>query len=164
MVNNKIYYIENTPWKDKLVLADVTKFNLRYSDTIIFYYDFSYSYLKIMSKQTTNNLIFISAINCCLRFYEVIKKLYPYNDVYVVIYTEDKLAKTLKIDSKTFRAVTDIIPNFAVVSKTNFSDLSYYNQKNYKHIFYGKCNNAKSIFTNSDTQQWLLFKGKIVIK
>nr|CAI9751400.1 hypothetical protein DGKKSRWO_DGKKSRWO_CDS_0109 [uncultured phage]CAI9752286.1 hypothetical protein CVNMHQAP_CVNMHQAP_CDS_0109 [uncultured phage] len=160
---NKIYYIENTPWKDKLDSDSIKRFSqLFYSDKIIFHFDFAYSYFKVLTKQKSNSVLFIAAINCCLRFYETIKRIYPYNEVYIIIYVEDKIAKTLKINSDTFQKVIDIIPDFAVVNSTK--DLDYFNTANYKHIFYGKCSNAKAIFTNCETQSWSLFKGKIVVQ
>lgn len=156
----KQYYIANTIWQSKFNVDNIKKFdNIKYDDKIILYYDFPYSYYKIMLKQKQDRVLFIAAINCCLRMYEKIKQIYPYNSIYVCIYTNDK---TL-IDYEAFKSVIDLIPDFAIITDDNKEDLSYFTGLEYKHIFYGRCNGIKNII-KENYQYWSIINGNLIIK
>lgn len=160
---NELYYIENTAWKSKLNLDDIKKFKtIKYSNSIIIHFDFLYSLMKVTTKQKAETSIFVSAINICFRLYEIIKKLYPYNNVYVIIHTRKTKILNLNIDYDTFKTIIDILPNFAIITKEQIDDLSYFDSKEYKHIFYGRCNNIT--FDNSECQYWSIFKGNLIVK
>lgn len=156
----KQYYIANIIWQSKFNVDKVKKFdNIKYDDKIILYYDFPYSYYKIMLKQKQDKMLFIAAINCCLRMYEKIKQIYPYNSVYICIYTNDK---TL-IDYEAFKSVIDLIPDFAIITDDNKEDLSYFTGLEYKHIFYGRCSGVKSVI-KENYQCWSIINGNLIVK
>lgn len=153
------YYISNTPWKRKLNIEEVKRFNnIRYSDAIVFHFDFTYSIFKVNQKtRGYTKKLFVSAINVCLRFYQIIKSIYPYNKVYVIIYVRNGFG----LDINTLKLILDLIPNFAA-SDENCS--CYFNGINsYKHIFYGSCNGTeKDIISNK--QDWSVIDGNLVVK
>lgn len=165
-----LYYIENTAWQRKNDLTKIKKFDdISYNDCIIFHFDFAYSVLKTSqkAKQSVSNNIFISAINICLRFHRLIKQLYPYNKVFIILHCKDIKTSSKIIDKTTLKSVVDIIPKFAVVSKDDYSSLSYYNQQCYKHIFYGKFlgTNIQNILNmKSNKQIWSLSNGKLIVR
>lgn len=157
----ELYYINNTPWKSKLNLDNLKRFeSINYNDIIIFHFDFVYSVFKVVSQQKPEKTIFISAINCCLRLAEVIKKLYPYNKIYIIIHTKEKEILKINIDYNTFKSVIDIIPNIAIVSeKTDIKNFDIYNSQNYKHIFYGNLFKIERILNNCEKQKMFLLNG-----
>ena len=158
------YYLENTIWKSKLSVDSIKKFNnITYADTIILHFDFLYSLLKVQSKESPNKTIFIDMINVCLRLYDIIKLLYPHNRCYIIIYTKQNKFGKLNIDYKTLKTIIDIIPNIAIVTQTDKNELEYFNDNNYKHIFYGICFN-KNLFINCEMQQWNVINGKLLVK
>lgn len=166
---NSLYYIDNTPWTKKTNIENIKRFNsIRYSDSIILHFDFVYSVLKLPAteQRKLNNTIFISAINVCLRIYNLIKKLYPYNTVYVIIHTKNKMNLTRIINFETFKAIIDILPNFAIIAEDSLDDLLYFNNKDYKHIFYGNCNRVKNIFDTdlTELQSWSFIKGNLIVR
>ena len=162
----KLYYIENTPWKRKLDIYSLERFNIKYKDILIFHFNFITSLYKVNDvKLNPDKQIFLSAINICLRYYQIIKKLYPYNKLYVIIYTRKDKISRINIDYDTFKSIIDLIPYFAIVN-----NLPVDNQENFKllcnpngdikHIFYGFSDvNIKNI----SYQKWNLLKGKLYI-
>ena len=162
---NELYYISNTPWKSKLHLDKIKTFNsLKYNDNIYLHFDFLSSIIKVTSiKERPQKTLFLSAINICLRLYEIIKKLYPYNSIYVIIYTKEKELYNLNIDYNTFKSVIDILPNFAIITNKQISELNSFNNKTCKHIFYGNvC--SKAMFNNSECQIWNILQGNLLVK
>ncbi len=160
-----LYYINNTIWSRNLANIDKSKIiwfdNIKYSDIIILHFDFIYSIMRVMTKEKPNKLIFMAAINVCLRLYSTIKKLYPYNKVYVIIHTKHNvLVKSTKIDYDAFQSVINIIPNFALITSDNYEDLVAFKLNNFKHIFYGLCNNAHKYFDVENKQRLDIFNGK----
>lgn len=159
------YYIEHTLWERNFNADEINKFdNLRFDDTIILHFDFIYTIFKTKtSKHVINKNIIFDAINVCLRMYQKIKKLYPYNRVYVIIHAEKQALKRLIVDVSAFQALIDIIPGFAIVTDKKDPDLEYYNKSNYKHIIYGKCNGLKTLYLPENYQTWLILNGKLYI-
>ena len=163
---SKKYYINNTIWKRKLPndLENLRHFNnILYDNVIIFHFDFMYSIQK--SKINMYDCIFIDTINICLRYYNLIKKLYPYNNVNVVIWFNEhviKLLHILKIDYDVFKQVIDIIPNFAIFDMKDISKIKDIDNKQYKHIFYGSF--IKINLENSEGQNWNAINGQLFIK
>lgn len=154
-----MYYICNTPWGKYLNYDKIKKFkDMRYSDTIIFHFDFWYSVFKVSEKTNYSRNVFISAINVCLRYYQIINKLYPYNNVRVVIHV--KKQSNLALDYNTFKSVLDLIPNFAICD--NNDDL--FDSDLYKHIFYGNCNGMKGLLEVADSQIWSATRGVLNIR
>lgn len=160
---DELYYIENTPWKRKNDINKLLRFdNIKYNDVIIFHFDFLESIVKTkMLNKNINKTSFIHSINVCLRHYSIIKQLYPYNKIDIIIHIKNNLNY---VDISTFQAIIDIIPNFALVSEKDIINIKYFNNNMYKHILYGNCNNVKNMLTNSDYQIWKLLQGKIYIK
>lgn len=162
---NEQYYINLTPWKRELNLDKVKRFNeIHYADVIILHFDFISSLFT--TKEKPNKQIFVAAINICLRVYEIIKKLYPYNLVYVIIHTRKTAINHFTIDFDTFKSIIDLVPNFAIIAKEdNNSDLMYYNQSSYKHIFYNFLNTIiKNKFSNCECQFWKTISGKLIVR
>lgn len=155
------YYIVNVPWQRNLNYDDITRFNIKYSDVIVFHFDFIASVFKVNRQKYTgyNRNIFISAINVCLRYRQIIKKLYPYNEVSVIIHLKNKA--NVALDLETFKTVLNLIPNFAVCDDT--SD-TYFDFNNYKHIFYGYCSNYYNKIITADKQLWSTVMGRLIIK
>ena len=168
---DKIYYIENTFWKSKLPkLENIKKFNnIKYSNVIIFHFDYLYSLFKTLSSYKINDIMFIHAINVCLRYYGLLKQLYPYNKIYIIVETTSgKLTnKVYKINNEVFRSMIDIIPNFALIDYTNeqdMEDLKYFNSEQYKHVIYGnKYKDLKDTLDHCDCQHWKVLGGKLFI-
>lgn len=166
---NEQYYINLTPWKKKLDLDEIPKFNnISYKNTVILHFDFISPLFMISTTKKPNKTIFIAAINICLRISEIIRKVYPYNKVYVVIHTKKVNMSQFVINFDTFKSIIDIIPNFAIVTKENNFDLDYYNQENYNHIFYGfnslDMNKLVEKFNQCKKQYWKTFNGKLIVK
>lgn len=168
MLNNKksfedLYYINNTIWSRNLVDKSKLTFfdNIRYSDIIILHFDFVYSLTRVLTQASPAKTIFMSTINVCLRLYSTIKKLYPYNKVYVIIHTKHNvLVKSTKIDYDAFQSVINIIPNFALITPDDYEDLAAFKLNNFKHIFYGLCNNAHKYFDIENKQRLDIFNGR----
>lgn len=156
----KQYYIVNVPWKNKLNYDSLLRFdNINCNDEIIFHFDFLNSIFKVDSKSKGySKNIFISAINVCLRNYQIIHNIYPYNKIRVVIHINSKYK--LSLDYTTFKTILDIIPDFAVCD--GFDDSL--DKEKYKHIFYGNCCNARYHMKNSDSQDWLINNGELNIR
>lgn len=150
------YYITNIPWQRKLNYDDLVKFDIKPNDTIIFHFDFWYSVFKIRGIKPDKR-IFISGINACLRYYQIIRKIYPYNNVRVIIHQKQNYNQILNYSA--FKSIIDIIPNFAIVQDS--SDLEYFNKSNYKHIFYGMFTKLPE---NSDYQKWSVMNGNLIIR
>lgn len=154
----KQYYLKNTVWSKYVDLDSIPKFkNIAYDDFIIFHYNLTYSIFKVSTSTNYSKNIFISAINVCLRYYQLIKKLYPYNKVRVIIHVHDKIKVSIDVD--TFKSILDIIPNFAVCSEERFNILDFDNSF-IKHIFYG----CSYDLTFSDSQQFKVSMGHLSIK
>lgn len=161
------YYIDNVPWKRNLSIASIPKFNnLRYEDKIVFHFDFSYSIFNVQKAKFSyfkDKSIFISAINVCLRYYQIIKTIYPYNDIYVIIYTKSNLK--LSVSYETLKTVIDLIPRFAICNNENSTAVQDFNTDSYKHIIYGNCGNIHNMLTVKDNvQKWQVRLGKLIIK
>lgn len=156
------YYINNIPWQRNLNYDNILKFkSISYGDAIIFHYDFVQSIFKVVNQSKGyNKNIFISAINACLRYKQIIQKLYPYNKVYIIIHTRKNMR--VSIDYNTFKKILDIIPNFAICD--NLEDCLYFDTKQYKHIAYGTCSNILSNLKNSEKQKWTTVQGNLIIK
>lgn len=161
----QMYYIEHTLWERNFDVDKIEKFNnLAFGDTIILHFDFIYSVFKTKtSKQSVNKDIIFDAVNVCLRMYQRIKQLYPYNTVYVIIHAEKQALRRLIVDYSVFKALIDIIPNFALVIDKNDDDLKYYDKSNYKHIIYGKCNGLKTLYSPDNYQTWLILNGRLYV-
>lgn len=159
------YYIEHTLWERNFDVEKIDKFeNIKYGDIILLHFDLIYSIFK--TKTTRNKVektIIFDVINVCLRMYQKIKQIYPYNKVYVIIHTDELSLKRLLIDSNVLQALVDIIPDFALVTDNKDPDLEYYNSNNYKHILYGKCSGLKQIYQPENYQVWLILNGKLYI-
>ena len=168
MLNNKksfedLYYINNTIWSRNLVDKSKLTFfdDIKYSDIIILHFDFVYSLTRVLTQASPAKTIFMSTINVCLRLYSTIKKLYPYNKVYVIIHTKHNvLVKSTKIDYDAFQSIINIIPNFALITPDNYEDLTAFKLNNFKHIFYGLCNNTHKYFDVENKQRLDIFNGK----
>lgn len=156
------YYINNIPWQRNLNYDSILKFkSISYGDAIIFHYDFVQSIFKVINQSKGyNKNIFISAINACLRYKQIIQKLYPYNKVYIIIHTRKNMR--VSIDYNTFKKILDIIPNFAICN--NLEDCLYFDTKQYKHIFYGNCNGMKNLLKIADSQIWSTIRGILNIR
>lgn len=171
-----LYFIENTFWKSRLKNIDkIPKFdNIKYNDIIIFHFDFIYSIAKTFSAykgsrylQNITNTTFFNTLSVCLRYYELIKKLYPYNEINVIINTstEKIMNNVYKIHNDAFKSVVDILPNFALIDNNNkkdIKDLNYFTSDKYKHILYGNNKNIKNIITKN-FQNWKVMQGKLFI-
>lgn len=161
----EMYYIEHTIWnkyfdKDKVIKFD----DISYGDTIILHFDFLYSVFKTKtSKQTVDKSIIMDAVNICLRMYQKIKTIYPYNNVDVIIHSDKHSVGRLVIDTDAFQALVDILPNFALVTDKDDPNLDYYNYNCYKHIFYGTCNGTKNKYDRNNCQMWKILNGKLYI-
>ena len=163
----EIYYIQHTPWKRKLNLDNIKKFeDIKYNDVILFHFDFPYSVFSTLSDCKCNDKIFIAAINVCLRICQIIKTIYPYNKCYVIIHTKKKaMFHNTILSYETFRSIIDIIPNFAVINEEIKEDLEYFTQKTYRHIFYGMCNNCYNYYQKTNScQRWSVINGNLIIK
>lgn len=155
----KQYYINNIPWKKYINYDKITKFrDIRYSDSIVFNYDLQYSMFKLHGGGgVKDKTIFISAINICFRYYQILKNLYPYNKIYINIYVKNSIKKLILLD--VFKSVIDIIPNFALVLEDNKKELEdILNNSNYKNIVYGYIIKSKKI------QCWSVINGRLIIK
>lgn len=160
MIDTKQYYFANSIWQSKFNPKQVRQFaNLDFNSKIILYYDFPFSCLKISLKQKQDKILAIAAINCCLRLYEKIKQIYPYNDIYVCIYTKNNGLNS-QLDAKTFKTIIDLIPDFALITDEDLEDLSQLLDKNYRHIFYGNCSNIKKRISKN-YQCWSTFNGRL---
>lgn len=171
-----LYFIENTFWKSKLKSIDkIRKFeDIKYNDIIIFHFDFIYSIAKTFSAykgsrylQDITNTTFFSALSVCLRYYELIKKLYPYNEINVIINTstEKTMNNVYKIHNDAFKSVVDILPNFALIDnnvKKDIEDLRYFTSNKYRHILYGNNKNIKKVITKN-FQNWKVMQGRLFI-
>lgn len=161
----EMYYIEHTIWnkyfdKDKIPLFK----DIKYDDIIILHFDFLYSVFKTKtSKQKVDKTIIVDAINICLRMYQKIKTVYPYNKLYVIIHADKHSMGTLIIDTEAFQKLIDIIPDFALVSNKDDPDLDYYKSDCYKHIIYGTCNGVKNKYKAKNCQTWRILNGKLYI-
>lgn len=150
------YYIVNIPWQRNLDYSKIPKFNIRYNDTIVFHYDMFYSIFKVGFKvKGYNKNIFVAVINACLRYHQIIKKLYPYNKICVVIHVKENVS--LAVDFDTLKAILNIIPNFAVCNDTKLR----FDEENYKHIYYGT---FKQNLKVAEKQDWYVTMGKLLIK
>lgn len=150
------YYICNTPWKRKLDITKLKKFDdIKYIDTIIFHFDLCYSVFKVGRQTGYSKDVIISAINICLRYYNIIKSLYPYNKIRVIIHLKNNIK--IALDKESYQKVIDIIPNFAVCD--NLNELEYFNTDNYKHIIYG---GIRPDLKNK--QIWSVIDGKLIIQ
>lgn len=163
---NEIYYIENTPWKRKLNLDELKRFNdIKYGDKIFLHIDY-FKTIFITKAENRNINTFIPLLNICLRIREVIKKLYPYNEVYVLIYMKDlKLLNILNYS--TLKFIVDIIPNFALINENDkeiLDSLKNFNSNSYKHIFYKINNKISNYFDKDNCQNWYIYQGKIIIR
>ena len=161
-----VYYIENTIWTRHYQKEKIETFSLKFTDSIILHFDFTFSIFKAKSmyKKQINltKTELIDCINVCLRQYQKIRQLYPYNDVFVIIYV-DNIGQKLFTDLNFFKSVIDILPNFAITSNKQNQDLAYiFNNKNYKHIFYGNFMDIIKNY-NIDYQNWKIIRGKLYI-
>lgn len=161
-----IYYIENTIWAKNYKKEEIERFSLNFTDSIILHFDFTYSIFKTKStyKKQVNmdKTELVDCINVCLRYYQKLRKLYPYNDIFVIIYI-DNIGQKLFTDLEFFSRVIDILPNFALVSDKKSQDLAcLLKNKSYKHVFYG---NFMDIIKNYDIdyQVWRVIQGKLYI-
>ena len=142
------YYIENVPWQRNLDYDKILCFeNLKFSDYIVFHFDTFYAQNKVSKYNPVSNNLLIASINACLRYYQIIKKLYPYNQIRVIMHT---LGKTENLE-----VILSMIPNFAV---TQGYDNNLFTEQRYKHIYYGKL-----IPTNHNIQRWSCVKGNLII-
>lgn len=155
------YYIVNVPWQRNLDYDKIEKFNIKFSDVIVFHFDFVNSVFKVDRQKYPgyNKNVFVSAINACLRYLQIIKKLYPYNKIYVIIHLKQN-AK-ISLDVETFKSVLNLIPNFAVCDD---SLDTYFDDVNYKHIFYGYCSNYYNKINIAEKQLWSTVMGRLIIK
>lgn len=162
----KQYYIVNTPWERKWEPDNIPKFALLSNDKVVFHYDMLYSLFKmngvVCNSSDKTALIVVSAINTCLRFYEKIKQLYPYNEVFVVL-RMDNIAKPYLEVANTF---VGFLPHFAVLSKENKHTLMEINKTNYFHIVYGGTSNYVEPYLSfsGGLQQWSLNVGCVHVK
>lgn len=153
------YYVLNIPWQRNLDTGSIPKFkDLKYNDVIIFHFDVWYSVFKAGGASFTgfDKSNFVAILNACLRYYQIIKKIYPYNKLRVVIHLKNQ---KLVLDYDTFKSVIDILPNFAVCKDTK--ELEYFDSESYKHIIYGSCNNH--IPKNTEYQKWSVIKGNLIV-
>lgn len=158
-----LYYINNTVWSRNLVDKSKLTFfdDIKYSDIIILHFDFVYSLTRVLTQASPAKTVFMSTINVCLRLYSTIKKIYPYNKVYVIIHTKHNvLVKSTKVDYDAFQSIINIIPNFALITPDDYEDLAAFKLNNFKHIFYGLCNNAHKYFDVENKQRLNIFNGK----
>lgn len=155
----KQYYVVNTPWKRKVDTEGIPLFDVSYDDTIIFHFDYANSVYKAGVKfivyDKYRDVLIIPAINVCLRYYQLIKKLYPHNKVRVIIYINKSNLYDKVYD--IFKAILDIIPNFAVCRDTTI--LNDFNNEQYKHILYGN-----HISSYSSMQKWMILNGNLIVK
>lgn len=163
---NKLYMINNTFWKNKLNLDNIKRFKtIKYGDNIILHFGVQQSLNKIMVKigSKFNPTLFISIINACLRIYEIIKKVYPYNKIYVILHlSKNNYLNSRFTDISMYKSVIDIIPNFAVIN--SYDELDYFDSVSYKHIFY--CmdfSDLKTLFHISEIQIWKNLNGSLYI-
>lgn len=159
------YYISNTPWERKWEPDKIPKFVLTPKDKVVFHYDMLYSMFKMNCVGTSSSktaLIVVSAINTCLRFYQKIKQLYPYNEVFVVLRMDNIATPYLEVAS----AFVSFIPHFAVLSKENRHTLMEINKADYFHIVYGSTNNYVEPYLSfsGGLQQWSLNVGRVHVK
>lgn len=161
----KLYYMANTPWQKKNNIRQLERFSdIRQKDVIIFHYGVLYSFTKIQDVQKFRKRDYVVAvINSCLRFYNIIKKVYPHNKIYVVLHT-------VGIDSLTkgaLRVFTDFLPGFAVYDKTKDESketMGYFDKKGqYYHIVYGQHSMMKGLIEIANRQIWHTNQGEIKI-
>lgn len=156
------YYISNIPWQRKLNYDSIIKFNISYTDIIIFHFDLLYSILKIDRKaKGYSKNIFVAVINACLRYYQIIKKLYPYNKIKIIIHTKESMS--IVLDYAALRSILDLLPNFAVCLDID-EELFSFDKQNYKHIIYGSCSNLSSKYKTSEKQNWSTIQGNLIIR
>ena len=160
------YYFNNTIWKRNLNSNKIKKFNICYSDQIIFHFDIIYSIYKVVGTSgidvKENRNLIVDVLNVCLRNYAAIKSIYPYNLCNVLLYTKNNVIGNLSINYNTMKPIIDIIPNFAIITDSDKNDLYYFNDKRYKHIFYGNLF-SKKYFDKSECQFWNIVQGNIII-
>lgn len=151
------YYISNIPWQRYIDYNAIPKFNIKYGDTIIFHYDLFYSVFKISkdAKGYSKNL-FVAVINACLRYYQIIKNVYPYNKICVIIHLKSNTKIMLNFD--TFKLILDMIPNFAVCDDIE----NRFDTENYKHIFYG-CSSIYNQLKVAEKQKWSTTQGRLLV-
>lgn len=149
------YYIINIPWQRNINYDKMLRFeSIRYTDTIIFHYDVMQSIFKVANKKGYDKTVFVTVINACLRYYKIIRTVYPYNKLYVVIHLKNNILLTYD----AFKSIIDLIPNFAIVD----NDDVLFDEQGYKHIFYGNCGNSK--YQQAEKQVWSVVMGKLLIK
>lgn len=162
------YYMSNIPWRSKLNLDSILKFqNLKFTDTIIFHYNLAYSIFKTEGNKSISLQaeVTVNSINVCLRYYQILKELYPYNKIRVIIYINDKIRCTVK--SSVYQKIIDIIPNFALVAIDSAdvdNNIKYFDKPEYKHILYGMSLSFKNYFNISDVQKWETALGNLIVK
>lgn len=152
------YYIDNTPWKRKLEVDSIPKFNTNYTDIIVFNFDLTYSLYKTQSKTKIVSLVpYVSAINVCLRYYQLIKNFYPYNKVRVLILVK----RHSNVNYEVLKSILDNLFNFAV---SYIDDIDYdYTDSCYKHIIYGN-NYMTNIQDKKQLQNWSVIAGKLLVR
>lgn len=153
----KMYYIKNVPWQRNLNYDNIPKFkNIKYGDTIVFHFDLPFSKLKVLHAPGYDKKFFISAINICLRYYQIIRNIYPYNKIGIIIHLgSGKLSPIFD----ALQAVVDIIPNIAVDKTDNV----YFDDYKHKHIFYCGSSSCQKLKV-AEYQLWQVFEGKLKIK
>lgn len=154
------YYILNCPWKRKLKLDSVKRFdNISYNNIIVFNFDLDYSVIKTsntLNKNNTDSKLVISSINICMRYYGIITKLYPYNNIKIIIHTNN--VKYYNI----LRPIINLMPDFAITIKQQ--DTKFLDQEKYKNIVYGSCSNLKSKIKNTECQSYYTIDGVLFVK
>ena len=158
---NKLYYTENTVWNRYLDLDSIPKFNnVRYGDTIIFHFSLVYSITKVFGQYgKLDKSTFVGSINICLRYYQIIKKLYPHNDVRIIIHV-DNLGdpNTAEYYYSCIRAISDLIPYVAVT--VGYPNVINFDCEKVHHIYYGKTVNLKY----SQSMKFTVVKGHLIAK
>lgn len=158
---NKDYYLQNTIWARKFDPEKVQpRFSVQYGDRIYFHFELAYSLFKTVSKESNTRSVVVPVLNVCLRFYQRIKQLYPYNEVFVIIHADnlpDKYASAAK-------TLTDFLPNFAVYCKDNADSLEELDAEGNYHIVYGYSHKRTTLYPKSSgVQFWYLNMGTLRI-
>lgn len=162
---NKLLYIDNIPWKQKLNLNKIKKFSdIKYGDKIILHIDYLNVVFHSQRSQRVQDIV--PVINISLRIREVIKQLYPYNEIFIIIYI-NPINLNCIFKPSTIQSIIDIIPNIALVDISNsdyLSDLKYFNDFSYKHIFYKNIKKDIKDVLNKNFQNWYISQGKIIVR
>lgn len=152
------YYMDNIPWQRCIDYDKIPKFNIKYGDMVIFHYDLFYSVFKISNNaKGYNKNLFVAVINACLRYYQIIKNIYPHNRICVIIHLKPNVK--FMLDFNTFKLILDMIPNFAVCDDTE----NRFDSGKYKHIFYG-CLDVYNQLKTAEKQRWSTTQGNLLIK